>query len=45
MNEDGTTALPMGDVVKTTEIRVSIEQDAISQRSTQLLRDRNGEIA
>jgi hypothetical protein len=45
MDEDGTTALPMGNVVMTTEIRISIEQDAISERSTQALRDRNGSMA
>ncbi|KAL1797821.1 hypothetical protein ACET3X_004427 [Alternaria dauci] len=43
--ENGTSAIPMGNVVMTTEIRVSVEQDAISERSTQVLRDRNGSMA
>ncbi|KAG9191147.1 hypothetical protein G6011_09235 [Alternaria panax] len=45
IDEDRITAFPMGDVVKSTEIRVSIEQDAISERSTQVLRDRNDAMA
>jgi hypothetical protein len=44
-DEDGRTALPMGEVVKTTEIRVSVEDDAISETSTRVLRDRNGDVA
>ncbi|CAO2653265.1 Nn.00g026760.m01.CDS01 [Neocucurbitaria sp. VM-36] len=41
MDEDGVTALPLQNVVKTTEIRVKIEEDASSESSTKELRMRN----
>jgi hypothetical protein len=42
MYEDGITALPMGDVVKTTETRISVEPDNFSEISTRVLREGNG---
>jgi hypothetical protein len=45
MDEDGVTAFPMRDVVKTTEIQVSIEHSTGSESSTKELRSRDGATA
>ncbi|KAF1834394.1 hypothetical protein BDW02DRAFT_569057 [Decorospora gaudefroyi] len=45
MDEEGVTEFPMKDVVKTTEFRVSIENDVGSAASTRELRDRDGTVA
>ncbi|KAI4655159.1 uncharacterized protein J4E79_008224 [Alternaria viburni] len=41
MDNDGTTALPMGNVMKKTDIQISVEPDTLSERSAKVLYGRD----
>lgn len=45
MDEEGTTAYPLREVMKTTEIEVRVEEDAASQSSTKELRTRTNTLS